>query len=250
MTGFGAIAANRRRSSTGTGVVPIDPATLALFAFYDPADMASLFQDGAGTVPVTASGQPVGRMLDKSGNGRHFTQNMGGPRPTYIENGGLKYLAFDGVDDNLYNGNFALGGTFDRITAISNSDDPDSFIGWWVGNDYEHMLYLFNTGVRMETQNPGGSVTIAGALAQGASGVIAERHNGASSRIKIDNLGYVAGTLGTPAVTTMQLNRGGAGEQGQGHFFGAAMRAIGTPLTDAEIDGMVAWFAAKQGRTL
>ena len=30
-------------------------------AWYDPSDLASLFQDTAGTVPVTASGQPVAR---------------------------------------------------------------------------------------------------------------------------------------------------------------------------------------------
>ena len=34
--------------------------------FYDPNDLSTMFQDAAGTVPVTAAGQPVGLMLDKS----------------------------------------------------------------------------------------------------------------------------------------------------------------------------------------
>lgn len=34
--------------------------------WYDPSDTTTLFQDSAGTIPVTASGQPVGLMLDKS----------------------------------------------------------------------------------------------------------------------------------------------------------------------------------------
>lgn len=44
----------------------------ALFAageqgvWYDPADFSTMFQDSAGTTPVTAAGQPVGLMLDKS----------------------------------------------------------------------------------------------------------------------------------------------------------------------------------------
>ena len=44
----------------------------ALFAagevgvWYDPSDLTTLFQDSAGTTPVTAAGQPVGLMLDKS----------------------------------------------------------------------------------------------------------------------------------------------------------------------------------------
>lgn len=32
---------------------------------YDPNDLSTLFQDAAGTTPVTAAGQPVGLMLDK-----------------------------------------------------------------------------------------------------------------------------------------------------------------------------------------
>ena len=34
--------------------------------FYDPNDLSTMFQDAAGTVPVTGSGQPVGLWLDKS----------------------------------------------------------------------------------------------------------------------------------------------------------------------------------------
>lgn len=33
----------------------------------DPYDLSAMFQDAVGTIPVTAAGQPVGLMLDKSG---------------------------------------------------------------------------------------------------------------------------------------------------------------------------------------
>ena len=33
---------------------------------YDPNDLTTMFQNAAGTVPVTGAGQPVGLMLDKS----------------------------------------------------------------------------------------------------------------------------------------------------------------------------------------
>jgi len=45
---------------------------LALFTagvvgvWYDPSDLSTLFQDSAGTTPVTSAAQPVGLMLDKS----------------------------------------------------------------------------------------------------------------------------------------------------------------------------------------
>lgn len=35
-------------------------------AWYEPSDLTTLFQDAAGTIPVTAAGQPVGLVLDKS----------------------------------------------------------------------------------------------------------------------------------------------------------------------------------------
>jgi hypothetical protein len=70
-------------------------------AWYDPSDLTTLFQDSAGTTPVTASGQPVGKMLDKSGNGNHAVQATAAARPTYQTSAGLHWLAFDGVDDTM-----------------------------------------------------------------------------------------------------------------------------------------------------
>jgi hypothetical protein len=52
-------------------------------AWYDPADLSTLFQGSAGTTPVTTAGQPVGKMLDESGRGNHATQATSAARPTY-----------------------------------------------------------------------------------------------------------------------------------------------------------------------
>lgn len=49
--------------------------------WYDPSDWSTLFQDAAGTIPVTAVEQPVGMMMDKSGRGNHATQATAGNRP-------------------------------------------------------------------------------------------------------------------------------------------------------------------------
>jgi hypothetical protein len=51
----------RRRGSVWT---PRQLSTLT--AWYDPSDRTTLYQDSAGTTPVTAAGQPVGLVLDKS----------------------------------------------------------------------------------------------------------------------------------------------------------------------------------------
>lgn len=78
----GVLAANLLRAGGGGGGggSPFP----AGWSYYDPSDMASMFQDAAGTVPVTASGQPVGLLLDLSGNGRHFAQSDASLRPTFL----------------------------------------------------------------------------------------------------------------------------------------------------------------------
>lgn len=95
------------------GLVPILFAPrfnpLSLFAggvggiWYDPSDLSTLFQDDGGTIPVTADGDPVGLILDKSGNGKHASQVTAGLRPFYKTAGGLKWLLFDGTDDTMLN---------------------------------------------------------------------------------------------------------------------------------------------------
>ena len=54
-------------------------------AWYDPSDITTLFQDSAGTTPMSAVGtvadQPVGLMRDKSGRGNHAFQATAGNRP-------------------------------------------------------------------------------------------------------------------------------------------------------------------------
>ena len=50
-------------------------------SWYDPSDYSSLFQDSAGTTPVTAVEQPVGLMKDKSGNVNNALQATTAARP-------------------------------------------------------------------------------------------------------------------------------------------------------------------------
>ncbi|MFD2173330.1 hypothetical protein [Rhodobacter lacus] len=81
---------------------PWSPASMAgLLAWYDPSDLSTLWQDAEMTTPITASGQPVGAIRDKSGNGHHLTQATASRRPMYQASGGRHWLQSDGVDDAL-----------------------------------------------------------------------------------------------------------------------------------------------------
>ena len=60
--------------------------------WYDPSDLNTLFQDTAGTAPLTATGQTVRKVLDKSGRGAHCYA-MGSVAPTLQrETDGRYYL--------------------------------------------------------------------------------------------------------------------------------------------------------------
>lgn len=89
-------------------------------AWYDPSDLSTMFQDIAGTTPVTADGQPVGLIRDKSGNGNHASQPVAGKRPIYRASGGTYWLDFDGVDDSLYTADIDLTST-SKITVFAGT---------------------------------------------------------------------------------------------------------------------------------
>ena len=84
---------------TASGAVAVSSVTLAhdLFddgeqgVWFDPSDLGTMSQDMAGEVPVTAPGQPVGMILDKSGNENHARlTNV----TLQVDEDGLYYLDF------------------------------------------------------------------------------------------------------------------------------------------------------------
>lgn len=87
---------------------------------YDPSDLTTLYQDAAGTVPVTEAGQPVGLIRDKSGRNNHAYQTTSASRPILRQNAvtGANYLEFDGSDDFLQTNNIDFTGT-DKVTVIA-----------------------------------------------------------------------------------------------------------------------------------
>jgi hypothetical protein len=89
---------------TGEHKPYISPIDLLFFlgekgAWYDPNDISTLFQDAAGTTPVTADGDPVGLAVDKSGNEVNAAQSISASRPVY--NVDPSRLSLDKVDDEL-----------------------------------------------------------------------------------------------------------------------------------------------------
>ncbi len=92
---------NYNTSMRGAGATAASFTPAALFAdseiggWWDASDFATMWQDTAGTVPVTATGQSVARINDKSGNGYNLLQATAGSRPILQQDGGGRfYLDF------------------------------------------------------------------------------------------------------------------------------------------------------------
>jgi len=96
------------RSSFGGTLDQLQALITSLFsngeqgAIYVPIPVVNgsqaLFQDSAGTVPVTADGDPLGRMLDQSINGNHAIQTISAERILYKEPNSLLQ---DQVNDRI-----------------------------------------------------------------------------------------------------------------------------------------------------
>ena len=79
-------------------------------AWYCPSDLKSLFQDSARTTGVSSIGDPIGCLMDLSGQGNHAIQATSAARPIYDNISttlGLEYqivprIKHDFVDDKLF----------------------------------------------------------------------------------------------------------------------------------------------------
>ncbi len=74
-----------------------------LVSWWDLSDISSLFQTDDTSTPVTADGDTIGRVNDKSVNGHNIVQATAAKRPLYKTGilNGLSVGRFDGVDDLL-----------------------------------------------------------------------------------------------------------------------------------------------------
>lgn len=133
------VTGRRLPVSGGSAVLPaFSPTSLFTGGFqgvwFDFSDMSTLFQDSARTTPVTAAGQPIGGVLDKSGNGNHLGQATAAFRPTWnlLPNGKMG-AQFDGSNDYIQSlASIDLTGTnkFSGFCGLRKTSDAATAIAW------------------------------------------------------------------------------------------------------------------------
>lgn len=224
-----------------------DPATLFQAGqpggWYDPSDLSTLWQDSAGTLPVTAAGQPVGRIADKSGNGKHLTQSASANCPTLqFDSKGNAYLSFDGVAAYL-SGTLALTLPFDRISAICQTS-------WTLGRNIlsggsTGILYQSNASPKLRISD-GLSGPMKDTLPIGVNGVVTERHIANAQQIAVNTGPYSVADAGSAAPTLLAIGGKPSGSNlSNFRLYGLLVRA--GSLSGEELAGVRNWLAAKCG---
>lgn len=218
-------------------------------ALYDPADLTSLFQEAGGSTPSVADG-PVGRVNDLSGNGNHLLlTGADGSRPTLRTDGGLYWLEYDGTDDYLIAA-FTVSQPWTRVSGIRQiSWTASDRIFAEAAGSASGLLFQVGASPALALYDGSSSVPATSDLAVGTDGVVTEIHDGASSKIAINNGAYVTNNPGTTAPGGIAVGaRPTGGNAGNFRFYAAAMCA--SAITDEEIMLCRILMAQRAGVTL
>ena len=229
-------------------------------AWFDPSDLSTLFQDSAGTTPVTASGQPVGKMLDKSGNGNHAVQATSAKRPTYTAGGGLHWLAFDGVDDAMAVAD--VSGMRQSIMTFFIGVDPLSLTSredWFLsGNSYSfgtnnYILGNSTSAFQIFGRTPSSAVS-QGSMTANTKVIVSARSDGTNINSRINGVAQTTAalTLGTDDTSgfTLGSSKTNGVNAGVARMSMYELIVRGSTSRAAEIASTEAYLAAKSGVTL
>lgn len=166
---------------------------------YDPNDLTTLYQDAAGTIPVTSAGQPVGLVLDKSKgmvlggelNSNNFNTNLaswsvGTASSVILENGEAK-VTLGGAITATANNWFKLAGNYNLGKRYTVSFDATYVSGGDLHAGFGYSVGLTVTAAQNGSTKQRYTFTSSGISATGL-GLLAFGALTAGSVWKIDNV--------------------------------------------------------------
>jgi hypothetical protein len=242
----------------GLGLHPNDgdlfnPSTVftgATGGWYDPSDLTTLFQDTAGTTPVTTDGQSVARINDKSGNGLHLTQATAGSRPLYKTANGLSWLLHDGVDDCLFKTTPITGVNQSIAASVSDVIGSANRAIWADIVSASDRIILSDSGSSIIAGYYNGTVYTSKSGAANASPHVdlAEIIKGTSTNLRVNTAAQV-GTTNPASIATVGVCLGGTAPSGGIMFSGRCygLLQIARALTADERAGLETYMGAKAG---
>ena len=163
-------------------------------AWYDPSDPDTLWQNTAGTIPITGNNQPVALMKDKSGNGRHLYQANNDLRPMFRREGANTYYLFCDGTYLTSNNNYTLPATHFVSAAISRPSESGTILFGPTGG---------TPASRHAILGSGSGNTMSGQLLHGANTFTATTIIGTANT----DLKQVMSTLTYPGLTDIMINK-------------------------------------------
>ena len=154
-------------------------------AAFDPNDKATLFQDIAMTLPVTANGQPVAVWLDKSGNGNHLLQSNTVARPIYRSDENYSWIESNGTNQWMI-ASFSISQPWERFSVIRQLSWTSSDCLFAGANVNAGILFQSPTTPRIRLFDGGGSGPLSANAAIGTDVIVREKHAGANSTIALN----------------------------------------------------------------
>lgn len=194
------------------GAAAFDPLSLSPHVWYDFSDITTLLQASGGAA-VTADGDPIGYVADKSGNTRHLTQGSPGAKPTYKTNvkNGLSVARFDGGDALIKTG-FSLSQPTHYILVVipGTRSGQDNILD---GVSARQVIYINTSGnYSLYANSVLGSSS---AASSGNADLLYAIFNGASSSLTRDGVSIASGNAGASGLNGIVLgaDNAGAGDQ-------------------------------------
>ena len=231
--------------------------------WFDFSDLSTLFQLSAGTTPVTADAQPIGRVNAKYGAGAKafdLFQSTTSSKPTYKTDGSRHWAQFDGVDwlDSGLS-RFGRTGIFAAASesfSIAIACDLGLNVGTLIARasadgalKTDQLYYTSTNDLRLITR---GSAAFGHPSSAAGPAFIAQRWNGAANKLRYNDNSQTA-NVGTAAEETAQRIVVGGRTNGTGHNLGNGSKVyqvffIDRALTDDEEGYLARYFGDKAGR--
>ncbi len=252
LVGFQAVAAD-----------DFSAAALSLNAWWDPSDLTTLWQDTGRTTAVTADGQTVGCMDDKTGNGRHLKFVIS--TPVYKTSGGLHWLEFNGSSQYLETTQgmdaFVSASAAECVAAFritspeTDSSGLDNDACFADHSGYSTYGYARSSGlIGVAVYNPSFSVVSRTAAYSSATDVVISCGWDASNmRLSKDNaadstISFTPHENSYNAAVKLRLGRDNNTRYAQLRFYGGAFKS--TTMTAGDRTAFCTWLGAKQGRSI
>jgi len=212
----------------------------------DPSDVAALFQEEAVYPPLTPAGvgDPVGTVMDRSGNGNYSLASASAARPILrADASGRRYLEFDGVNDNLVLSGYTQGAAAYVAMAIQ-IDASETFAVVATAASTSGFFSVFQDGDASAVSFAAGApVCRVNGAAVSTRDELHDATEAVNAVVEFDGLDLSAGLW-----SEINLMGGYAALEVIGRIYGVVMCSF-VP-SDGEKENIRRWLAAKSGVVL